>query len=259
MTSVNNSVSANGLKTIILLHAFPLSHLIWNHLKPIPGYQFITPDFPGFGGTALANPGFTLEQAARDLECQLTWQNIQKPFTLAGISMGGYWAFEYYRQFSDQVDQLILISTKPSADKPEGRQNRLNMADKVEKEGVSYLPEAMIPSLLGKTTLTDKPAVKQQVNDWINHTPPQAVALAQRAMADRRDQTKLLAQIKAKTLILAGREDALIPFTESEAMSKLIPNCKLQIIDQVGHLIPIEAPHEFQNSIEVFLKSLSGK
>jgi 3-oxoadipate enol-lactonase len=255
MTSTNASVPANGLKMIVFLHAFPLSHLVWNQLKPIPGYQFVTPDFPGFGGTALANPGFTLEQAACNLERQLTQKKIQKPFTMAGISMGGYWAFEYYRQFSDQLDKLILISTKPGADKPEGRQNRLNMAERVEKEGISYLPEAMIPGLLGKTTLADKPAVKQQIADWITHTPSQAVASAQRAMADRRDQTNLLAQIKAKTLILAGREDALIPFVESEAMSKLIPNCRLQIIDQVGHLIPVEAPHEFQNSIEVFLKS----
>jgi 3-oxoadipate enol-lactonase len=255
MTSKSAFFSANGLKPIVFLHAFPLSHLIWNQLKPIPGYQFLTPDFPGFGGTVLANAGFTLGQAARNLERQLSQQNIPKPFTLAGISMGGYWAFEYYRQFSNQVDQLILISTKSGADKPEGRQNRLKMAEKVEKEGVNYLPEAMIPGLLGKTTLADKPSVKQLVTDWINQTPPQAVASAQRAMADRRDQTSLLALIKAKTLILAGREDALIPFAESEAMSKLISSSRLQIIDKVGHLIPIEAPHEFQNSIEVFLKS----
>jgi 3-oxoadipate enol-lactonase len=249
MTSSNPA----GLQSIVLLHAFPLSHLLWDQLEPIPGYQFIKPDFPGFGGSTLANPRLTLEQAASDLNRMLLQLNVKKPFVLAGISMGGYWAFEYLRQFPEQVDKLILISTKPSADKPEGRQNRLNMAEKVEKEGVSYLPEVLIPGLLGKTTLADKPEVKAKVTQWINQTPAKAVALAQRAMAQRRDQTDWLGQIKAKTLIIAGREDALIPLTEAEAMSKLIVGSKLELIDQVGHLVPIEAPKLFQKSLEAFL------
>jgi 3-oxoadipate enol-lactonase len=193
--------------------------------------------------------------AAQRLNEQLNELNIERPFALAGISMGGYWAFEVYRQFPNQVDQLILISTRPGVDKPEGRQNRLNMAEKVEKEGVGYLPAAMIPGLLGKTTLSDKPEVTRLVTGWINETPAAAVALAQRAMANRRDQTDLLARIKAKTLIIAGQEDDLIPPSEAQAMHQAIPNSQLTLIDQVGHLVPIEAPKIFQKTLEEFLLS----
>lgn len=242
-------------RVVVLLHAFPLSHEIWNQLEPISGYRFIKPDFPGFGVEPLADPGFTLELAAQHLNRQLTAQNVDKPFALAGISIGGYWAFEYYRQFPNQVDQLILISTRPGADKPEGRQNRLNMADKVEKEGIGYLPGVMIPGLLGKTTLTNKPEVKDQLANWILHTSPQGVALAQRAMANRRDQTDLLARIKARTFIIAGQEDALITPTEASTMGKVIPNSQVQVIDQVGHLVPIESPKVFQKSLQTFLLS----
>jgi pimeloyl-ACP methyl ester carboxylesterase len=241
-------------KVIVLLHAFPLSHELWNQLEPIPGYHFIKPDFPGFGIEPLAAPGFTFEMAAQHLNSQLTALNINKPFTLSGISMGGYWAFEYYRLFPDQVDQLILISTRPGLDKPEGRQNRLNMAEKVEKEGVGYL-EAMTPGLLGKTTLAEKHEVKDRLAKWIQHTSPHGVALAQRAMANRRDQTGLLSQIKAKTLILAGQEDALITPTEATAMGNLIPSNQVKLLDQVGHLLPIEAPKVFQKLLETFLLS----
>jgi pimeloyl-ACP methyl ester carboxylesterase len=245
-------------QVIVLLHAFPLSHELWNQLEPIPGYRFITPDFPGFGNEPLAASGLTLEQAAQHLERQLLAQNVNKPFVLAGISMGGYLAFEYCRQFPNRVDQLILISTRPGSDKPEGRENRLNMADKVEKEGVSYLPEAMIPGLLGKTTLAEKPEVKRQLIEWINHTSPHAVAIAQRAMANRRDQTDMLGQIKARTLIIAGQEDNLIAPTEATAMAKLIPKCQLKLLDQVGHLVPMESPKLFQKTIENFLWSESN-
>jgi pimeloyl-ACP methyl ester carboxylesterase len=242
-------------KVIVLLHAFPLSHELWNQLEAIPGYQFIKPDFPGFGIEPLAASGFTLEMATQHLNHQLAVLNLNKPFTLSGISMGGYWAFEYYRQFPERVDQLILISTRPGLDKPEGRQNRLNMAEKVEKEGVGYLAEAMIPGLLGKTTLAEKPEVRHQLSNWINHTSPQAIALAQRAMANRRDQTDLLGRIKARTLIIAGQEDTLIAPTEALAMGKAIPNCKVELLDQVGHLVPIEAPNFFQKSLQTFLLS----
>ncbi|HXL72543.1 MAG TPA: alpha/beta hydrolase [bacterium] len=249
MTSSNNQTD----QVIVLLHAFPLSHELWNQLESIPDYRFITPDFPGFGNEPLAAPGLTLELAAEHLERQLLVQNVNKPFVLAGISMGGYLAFEYYRQFPERVDQLILVSTRPGVDKPEGRQNRLNMADKVEKEGIGHLPEAMIPGLLGKTTLLEKPEVRQQLIQWINHTSPNAVALAQRAMANRPDQTDMLCQIKARTLIIAGQEDNLIPPTEAGAMAKLIPRSQIKLLDQVGHLVPIESPKLFQKSLEEFL------
>jgi pimeloyl-ACP methyl ester carboxylesterase len=242
-------------QVIVLLHAFPLSHELWNQLEPIPGHRFITPDFPGFGTEPLAAPGFTFEMAAQHLNRQLTAQNIDKPFILTGISMGGYLAFEYYRQFPNQIDQLILISTRPGRDKPEGRQNRLAMAERVEKEGTGYLAEAMAPGLLGKTTLAEKLEVKDQLSEWILNTSPQAVALAQRAMANRRDQTGLLAQITARTLILAGQEDSLIAPTESVAMGKLIPSSQVELLDQVGHLIPIESPNHFQKSLRDFLLS----
>lgn len=242
-------------KVIVLLHAFPLSHELWSQLEPIPGYQFLKPDFPGFGIEPLAASGFTLELATQHLNRQLTALNINKPFTLSGISMGGYWAFEYYRQFPERVDQLILISTRPGLDKPEGRQNRLNMADKVEKEGVGHLAEVLVPGLLGKTTLAEKPEVKEQLFNWINYASPQAIALAQRAMANRRDQTDLLVSIQARTLIIAGQEDALIAPAEALSMSQTIPNSQVELLDQVGHLVPIEAPKLFQKLLEKFLLS----
>jgi len=239
---------------IVLLHAFPLSHKLWEKVKVKDYYLTIKPDFPGFGLSPLTGPEFTLSDFVKGLEAHLTDQNIEKPFVLAGISMGGYSAFEYVRQFPEQVQKLILISTRAGVDKPEGRENRLKMAEKIEKDGISGLADTMIPGLLGKTTLSQKPQVVERVRGWINQTSPAAVALAQRAMAARRDQNDLLPALKAKVAVFAGREDTLIPCSEAEAMAKVIPGCQLKIFDQAGHLIPIEAPKEFQKSLEEFLE-----
>ena len=250
---LQSSSVASG-KPLVLLHAFPLSHGIWKDLIPPAGYSLILPDFPGFGDSPLASPGLTLADAAKGFENHLQEKGITKPFVLGGISMGGYWAMEYLRQFPERVSRVLLISTRAGVDKPEGRQNRLNMAEKVLREGTEFLIQSMIPGLLGKTTLSDKSEVLNQVSQWIRNTNPKAVALAQRAMADRRDQTEFLPELKVPTLILAGREDTLIPFSEAEAMAKAIPNSKLRILERVGHLIPLEDPPSFQKIVDEFLR-----
>lgn len=247
------SAQAGSGMPLVLLHAFPLSHGIWKSLRPPAGYRLILPDFPGFGESPLAPVGLTLADAAQDLENHLRQKGINEPVVLGGISMGGYWALEYLRQFPRRVAKILFISTRPGADKPEGRQNRLNMADKVVREGTEFLVKTMVPGLLGKATLTQKPEVVDQIARWIRSTKPKAVALAQRAMAERRDQTNLLPGLKVPTLIVAGQEDALIPPTEAQAMAQAVAGSQLKLMESVGHLVPIEDPAGFQKIVDDFL------
>lgn len=240
-------------KPLVLLHAFPLSHEIWKDIIPPFGYQLILPDFPGFGLSPIQDSDLSLPEAAQGLEKHLKEMGIDQSIVLGGISMGGYWALEFIRQFPHQIQKLLLISTRAGIDKPEGRQNRLNMAEKVLTEGTEYLVAAMVPGLLGKTTLENKSPQIQTVRQWIRQTSPKGIALAQKTMASRRDQTDLLPTIQAETLIIAGKEDALIPYSEAQTMAQSLPNSQLQLIDQVGHLIPLEAPAEFQKRLNAFL------
>ena len=197
----------------------------------------------------------TLYQAAQGLADHLNHLHIDQKIILGGISMGGYWAFEFLRLFPEKVQKLILVSTRPGVDKPEGRQNRLNMAEKVLRDGTEFMVDAMTPGLLGKTTLSQGTRVSGRLAQWIKATKPEAVAMAQRAMAQRRDQNDLLKSLTVPSLILAGQEDTLIPASEAQTMSELIPGAQLEIIEKVGHLIPMEAPEVFGDSVEKFLRA----
>lgn len=159
---INSSTLGSG-KPVVLLHAFPLSHHIWSDLKPPPGFQLVLPDFPGFGNSPLTPPGLSMTEIAQSLENHLIAKGITGRIILSGISMGGYWAMEFIRQFPERVARVLLISTRPGLDKPEAKQNRLKMAERVEKEGIDFLSPAMIPGLLGKTTLVDRPGVVAQL------------------------------------------------------------------------------------------------
>jgi pimeloyl-ACP methyl ester carboxylesterase len=140
-------------------------------------------------------------------------------------------------------------------DKPESRQNRLNMAERVLQEGAGFLVQAMVPGLLGRTTLAEKSEVTDQVGRWILEAKPEAVALAQRAMANRRDQSDLLPGLKIPTLVVAGQEDVLIPVSEAESMAKAVQTSQLKVMEQAGHLAPLENPDQFQKILNEFLSN----
>jgi len=253
LTGNDFKIKGSG-KPLVLLHPFPFSSEFWAKLEPFPGYRLILPNFPGFGETPIQTVGYKLSDAAQDLQAHL--RKLLTPnekIILGGISMGGYWAFEFLSRFPDQVEGLILISTRPGIDKPLARENRLKMAERVEKEGCHWLPEAMVQGLLGSTARSNQQPLVDWISREISAVKPQAIALAQRAMAQRIEHTDLLTSIKARTLIMAGQEDSLIPLNEAEQMAKSIPDSDLKVFKTSGHLIPLEEPIEFRKSLEEFL------
>ncbi len=247
------SITKGKGRPVVLLHAFPLSHLMWEDFKAPSGYQLILPDFPGFGVTPLANKELTLAQAAQGLEKHLWEKGIVEPIILGGISMGGYWAMEFIRQFPSKVVKILFISTRPGIDRQDAKQYRLKMAERVNKEGVEFLKSTMVPGLLGRTTLSDKPEVAERLREWIQMTDPAAIALAQRAMAVRLDQNDLMSELKTPVCILAGQEDTLVPVAEAESLAKAIPSSRIQVLEHVGHLIPLENPERFQKILDEFV------
>jgi pimeloyl-ACP methyl ester carboxylesterase len=70
---------------------------------------------------------------------------------------------------------------------------------------------------------------------------------------DRRDQ---LAEIAVPTLVIVGEEDAIAPPDEARAMAEALPNGRLEIIPDAGHLAPYENPEAVDRAILDFLRSL---
>jgi 3-oxoadipate enol-lactonase len=78
------------------------------------------------------------------------------------------------------------------------------------------------------------------------------------ALRDRMDSTALLAQIDKPTLILHGADDQLIPPAEAQAMGATIPNARLHILPEAGHLLNLEQPKAFNEAVRRFLLSLAA-
>jgi non-heme chloroperoxidase len=74
----------------------------------------------------------------------------------------------------------------------------------------------------------------------MSEAQPAGAAAAARAMAGRIDSTPGLARISCPIIVLAGRQDKIIPAAESEAMAKGIPGARLVWCERSGHVPMLE-------------------
>lgn len=241
---------------VVLLHAFPLSSKMWEkEARSLEkSFQVITPDLPGFGGSVRqAQP--SIPRMAEEVAALLDHLEIKTPVFMGGLSMGGYVAFEFLRQFPQRLAGLGLFSTRPASDTLEGRQKRMATIESIKKKGISSFTEKVILNLIGKTTRETKPGVARQIKEMILENSEEGITDALHAMAARRDSQELLDKISCPALVIAGGEDTFVSLKEAESYAENIPRARLTIMKRVGHLANLEDPDVFQNHLQNFLRS----
>ena len=243
---------------LVLLHAFPLSSAMWldQRAELSPAYRVVTPDQRGFGGSPLGADEPSLDLVADDLAALLDAKSLDR-VVLGGLSMGGYVAMAFCRRHRDRIAALILADTKAAADAPEARAKRERIAAAVESDSYSpVLLDEVLPTLVGKTTVAERPLVYGRIRGFVAAAPVAAVAWAQRAMAARPDSTDTLRAVDVPTLVVVGEEDTLSPPADAEAIAGLVPGAWVARIPAAGHLSAVEAPAEFNAAVADFLGSL---
>ena len=245
-------VAGNG-PDVLLLHPFPLNRHFWGSVTPqlSTRYRVILPDLRGHGDSELGEGPVTMQKLADDLFRLCLQERISKAF-FVGVSIGGYLLFEFWRRYREQVAALVLANTRPGAEMPEGKANRLQLADRVLREGTDRFLEEMLSKLLSQTTRTNRPDIADAARRMMQSMSADDIAGVQRGMAERPDSVATLATINVPTLLIAGDEDS-IPLSEFELMRQQIPGSRLQVIAQAGHYAALEKPAEFGALLRTFL------
>jgi pimeloyl-ACP methyl ester carboxylesterase len=249
------AVSSGAGTPVVLLHAFPLDGRMWApQVEALAGsYQVIVPDLRGFGAAgeqAVEEAGMDL--LADDVARLLDDRGLDR-VVLGGLSLGGYAALAFVRRHADRLGGLLLLDTKASADSEQARADRLRMAERVLAEGTGFLPEAMLPRLLGKTSLAERPELVERVTALIREQDPRAVAGAQRGMAARPDATGALAGVGVPTLVVHGEEDEIIGPEVGRELAAAIPDARFLLVERAGHLANLEQPELVNEALLDFL------
>jgi pimeloyl-ACP methyl ester carboxylesterase len=75
----------------------------------------------------------------------------------------------------------------------------------------------------------------------------------QTAMLNRADTSDVLARIKCPTLVLCGRQDQPTPPEVHEEIAASIDNAMLVVIEDCGHLAPLEQPEATTAAMRAWL------
>ena len=162
-------------------------------------------------------------------------------FALAGLSMGGYVALEIMRQAPERVAGLALLDTSARPDSEEQTRRRRALLALARTGRFKGVTPRLLPTLLHPDRLAD-PILTGRVMAMAGRIGRDAFLRQQTAILGRPDSRPDLMRIDCPTLVACGRQDALTPLPLSEEMAGLIPGAELVVVEDSGHLSPMERP-----------------
>ena len=162
-------------------------------------------------------------------------------FALAALSMGGYVAHEIMRRAPERVERLALLDTSARADSDEQRARRRGLITLARQGRFRGVTPRLLPLLVHPARLDDEPLV-EIVMGMAERIGRDAFLRQQTAILGRPDSRPDLPRIDCPTLVLCGRQDAVTPLEGHEEMAAAIPAARLVVIEECGHLSPLERP-----------------
>lgn len=234
---------------LVLLHGAGGTHLFWPpQVRRFSNLQVLAPDLPGHGRSGGAGL-MSIEAYAASVAGWLDFIGVGRAF-IGGHSMGSAIALQLALEFPDRVAGLILIGA--------GARLRVH------------------PDILSKAAQeeTFMDAVRMVVSaSFADHTSARLQELAFQRMASTRqailygdflacndfDIMQNLPKIGQPVLLICGDQDRLTPLRYAEYLVARLPDARLHVIEDAGHMVMLEKPVLVSNLIQEFICSLTSE
>ena len=242
---------------LVLLHPFPANRRFWQPVLPqlAQRYRVLTPDLRGSGESTAGEGPATMAKHAADIDRLCTAAGVKKA-VFAGVSIGGYVLFEFWRRHAERVAGLVFCDTRATPDTPEGRAARLRSTTEVQLHGPAAFVAGMAAKLIGETTRKSRPDVVRAAMTILNESTVAGITALQLGMGERPDSVPALKTINVPTLVLVGEEDTLTPPADAEQMHQGIAGSQLVKVAAAGHFSPFEQPEFVGKTLRGFLDAL---
>jgi pimeloyl-ACP methyl ester carboxylesterase len=174
-------------------------------------------------------------------------------FALAGLSMGGYLAFEIMRQAPERVERLALLDTSARPDTPEQTQSRRDLMQLAGAGRLDEVANRLLPLFVHPDRLDDEPLCAT-VREMANATGVEAFVREETAIIGRPDSRPDLGAIRCPTLVLVGDSDVITTPELSVEIADGIDGARLVTVADCGHLTPIERPEAVTEALIAWLQ-----
>jgi pimeloyl-ACP methyl ester carboxylesterase len=175
---------------------------------------------------------------------------------VGGMSMGGYVLLNLLERYPERIAASIFIVTRGGGDDDAGKDRRSALAEACRTQGILPVAEAFRNILFTPETLTDNPALVDDVFGWINATDPRGAAAGLIAMRDRKDYIPLLGSFSQPALVIGADQDQAAPVENSNILAEGLPDAELCILHGGGHMVNLEQPEGFNDALLEFLAGL---
>ncbi|WP_369700055.1 alpha/beta fold hydrolase [Bacillus sp. AFS041924] len=241
-------------KTIVLIHGFMGSHAYWEKVVPklAEDYRVIAIDLPGHGDSTSIKEEHSIEDYADVLKELLDQLNISQ-VTMFGHSLGGYITLAFAKRYSNYLNGFSLIHSTAYPDSEEAKKGRVATIEKVNNEGVKNIVDGLIPKLFSPKNVQNNISEIELAKKIGYKTSVDGTVKALISMKDRPDRNHILNDTNLPVLLLAGKDDQIIPPEKTFSVKK--ENIKTTTLNSAGHMSMYESPEELVNEMKDYLSS----
>jgi pimeloyl-ACP methyl ester carboxylesterase len=183
-----------------------------------------------------------LTEATLDGQVNRLLDELPRRYAIVGLSLGGIVAMALTRTAPERISSLILLSTNPYPPTPAQRnewracRDALNAGRTARELQSEWLPQLLSEPARGQGDLV---ALTLDMAEKVGEVHLDAQLAMQ---ATRLDERRFLRYIRCPTLIVSARQDALCSVAKHVEMNHLIGRSTLAILENCGHLSPLEQP-----------------
>ena len=247
---------------IVLIHGTASSLHTWdawtNQLTKTN--RVIRMDLPAFGITGPnATGNYSIKSYTTFLHQFLSKINIDK-FYLAGNSLGGNIAWNYTAEYPEKIKKLILVDASGlPTNKPQPAIFKMAKTPILNSLFLYVTPKFFIKKNMKEVYANDAKITDNLVTRY--HKMALRVgnrqAFIDRAKIDFKlgssSNLEKLKSIKTSTLLIWGAKDTWIPLDNGKRMDSALPNSKLVVLENSGHVPMEENPTESLAIFRAFL------
>lgn len=247
---------------ILMIHGLAGSHRnfgkIAERLKK--DYRCIRVDLPGFGLSDMPDAKDDYRKLYIDFFSFFLDTMQLDSFYLMGNSMGGWMSWEIAARYPERVKKLALLCS--AGYDMEAVAKRLSLGMGASSDFIEKLSAKGIPSFITKKNI-DKcfadaskvsPEEVAAANDLTNREGNFHIILE--LLRHRKDaDTSLIKTIQCPTLIVWGKQDNIIPYQHAYRFQRDVPNNRLIMYEDCGHVPMIEKVEQFEKDFRAFAEN----
>jgi pimeloyl-ACP methyl ester carboxylesterase len=251
--------------TIVWIHGLSGSWQNWLENLPVlaaAGWRCIAMDLPGFGASPMPAERISITGYAAIVDELLRVLGVTRA-VVVGNSMGGFIGAEIAIRFGTWVDRLTLVSAAGLTIESQRNLYRLARATGVvtamttgwlasHADGLMRRPRSrkqLLSIVAAHPGRLPAPLAAEQLRG--SGKPgflPALDALTSYPIRDR------LPEIEAPTLVVWGEKDPLVPVRDAWEFGRLIPDARVVVYEDTGHVAMFERPEAFNALLREFLE-----